>query len=296
MSQLSNLAYAVLEVANLQAWRSFASEILGLQVVDQDGGLALRMDQYAYRFLLKQGPADDLLCAGWELSSEPELEAYVASVRAAGGEVSEAPERARARRVEKLYVCRDPNGFEHEFFFGPNIPPLAQPFVSDVVSRAGFKTGPLGLGHILPASRDYQVSTHFYKNVLGLKVSDYIRADFIGGAKIDATFFHSATGRHHSLATSNMPSAKILNHFMIEVEDINDVGLAYDRAVAAGVPILLELGHHPNDGMFSFYMISPSGFAVEVGFGGTVIDDATWKVVTYSQLSDWGHRRNPVQR
>ncbi|MFD0567797.1 hypothetical protein ACFQ2M_41870 [Kitasatospora saccharophila] len=33
---------------------------------------------------------------------------------------------------------------------------------------------------------------------------------------------------------------------------------------------------HPNDHMFSFYVRTPSGFSVEYGWGGLLIDDATW--------------------
>ena len=140
-------------------------------------------------------------------------------------------------------------------------------------------------------SKDYEVSASFYQKVLGLKISDYIRAEVAPGVVVNATFFHSATGRHHSLATGQFPASKILNHFMVQLADMDDVGMAYDRAREAGVPLVLELGHHPNDKMFSFYAQTPSGFAVEIGSGGVVIDDQNWKVVTYSQLSDWGHKR-----
>jgi len=109
--------------------------------------------------------------------------------------------------------------------------------------------------------------------------------------KMDLTFMHTKTGRHHSLATGKVPGEKRLGHLMVQVKDMNDVGLAYDRCVAAGLPIIMHLGHHPNDQMFSFYVRSPSGFAIEYGHGGIVVDDATWKVVTHTRLSDWGHRR-----
>ena len=76
---------------------------------------------------------------------------------------------------------------------------------------------------------------------------------------------------------------------MVQVEDMNDVGLAWQRCKAAGVPFLMDLGHHPNDQMFSFYVVTPGGFGPEVGWGGIVIDDDDWEVRSYSQLSDWGH-------
>ena len=293
MVELSSLAYVVFEVGDLAAWESFAKDVVGFQL-DQPvsgGGLALRMDKYAYRILLQPGARDDLVTAGWEVPTEAELVAFVAQAREAGAEVTESQGLARVRGVEKLYVCEDPNGFTHEFFFGPTILPISRPFVSSVLSGSGFVTGALGVGHILPVSRDYATSLAFYQNVLKLRVSDYIRQEIAPGIAVDATFFHSSTGRHHSLATAQFPSQKILNHIMVEYADMNDVGLAYDRVRRAGIPLVLELGHHPNDQMFSFYVQTPSGFAMEIGSGGIVIDDSKWCVVNYSQLSDWGHRR-----
>ena len=293
MVELSSLAYVVFEVSDLVAWECFAKDIIGFQLdrPASGDGLALRMDDYAYRIVLQSGARDDLTVAGWEVRTEAELLVFVAQAREAGADVTENPALARERGVEKLYACQDLNGFTHEFFFGPTIRPISKPFVSDVLSGPGFVTGALGVGHILPVSRDYAASIAFYQNVLKLRISDYIRQEVAPGAFVDATFFHSSTGRHHSLATAQFPSLKILNHLMVEYADMNDVGLAYDRVRRAGIPLVLELGHHPNDQMFSFYVQTPSGFAMEVGNGGIVINDDTWRVINYSQLSDWGHKR-----
>lgn len=295
MSGISNLGYAIFGVSDLAAWETFAVDVLGFQVGRREDGssLSLRMDEYEQRIVLEQGADDDVRVAGWQLDTEEALEAFVAQVRAQGVPVQAGSvELARSRRVEKLFVCDDPNGFKHEFFFGPAIAGITRPFRSSVMKGPGFLTGPLGIGHLLPRSIDYKASVTFYTQVLGLKISDYIREEMAPGIVVDATFFHSTTGRHHSLATAAIPSKKILNHLMVEVQDMDDVGLAYDRCVKAGYPMVLELGHHPNDKMFSFYVQTPSGFAIEYGHGGIVIDDAHWNVISYSKLSDWGHKRN----
>jgi 2,3-dihydroxybiphenyl 1,2-dioxygenase len=156
----------------------------------------------------------------------------------------------------------------------------------------GFVTGRQGLGHILPIARDYDQTVRFYTEGLGFLISDYIRdSETIPGVAFDATFFHTRTGRHHSLATAYAPVSQCLNHIMLEVADLNDVGLAYDRCVKAGLRMSMGIGHHPNDQVMSFYVQSPSGFSVEYGHGSIVIDDSTWEVKNYSQMSDWGHDR-----
>lgn len=297
MAEISSLGYVGFGVSNLDKWQTFATDILGMQVGRRDAtGMTLRMDEYQQRFFLEQSDADDIIAAGWEFTSERELEEYVAELRDKSVELQPLTADQCARRhIEKGYRCQDPNGFDHEFFFGHGVALLKDQFRSKVL-KGGFITGNLGVGHILPfANRGNGKETvDFYQNVLKFRVSDYIRQEVQPGMMVEATFFHTQTGRHHSIATAEAPTAKVLNHFMIQVADMDDVGLAYDRAVAAGIPIVLELGHHPNDKTFSFYAQTPSGFNFEMGWGGLVIDENDWEVRTYHQMSDWGHKRNLV--
>jgi 2,3-dihydroxybiphenyl 1,2-dioxygenase len=291
MSELQNLAYVVVEASDLAAWRDYAINIVGLAEGSGNGKtLGLRMDEHPWRILLEEGPADDLSAAGWDLGSEQALDRYADKLRGKGLNVTEADPGNRA--VSKLYRTEDPIGFSHEFFYGRTGLDGARPATSPVVRGEGFVTGDLGIGHILPVAKDYDASVRWYQDMLGLRYSDRIRQEMAPGIYADATFFHTATGRHHSLATGAFPSRKTLNHLMLEYRDMSDVGAAFDRARAADVPIVLELGHHPNDRMFSFYMRTPSGFGLELGFGGIVIDDDSWEPQIYSVMSDWGHRRN----
>ncbi len=293
MPELSNLGYVVVRSEKLDQWRSFATEIMGMQIgYETDSIVGFRMDELAHRLIVEHGPEEDMTAIGWSVRTETELDDYAASLKKNGCKVELADsDLLAARKVEKLYHCADPNGYRHEFYTGAQVRSLVDPFRSPSLVGPGFVTGDLGFGHVLPVSRDYAESHRFYTEALGLRVSDYIRQEVEPGIVVNAVFFHTPTGRHHSLATGQFPSQKVLNHFMVEVADMNDVGLAYDRARAADVPIILDLGHHPNDQMFSFYMVSPSGFGVEMGYGGLVIDDQTWQVVEYDKMSDWGHRR-----
>jgi 2,3-dihydroxybiphenyl 1,2-dioxygenase len=251
------------------------------------------MDDHPWRLLIEQGSDDDLTHAGWDLGSDADLDDYVAALRAKGQDVrEERAEMAARRNVSRLFSLADPNGFTHEFFTGRTGLKADGGALSSILRGPGFMTGDLGIGHILPVSKNYEDGVRWYTDVLGLRYSDRIRQEMAPGIYADATFFHSATGRHHSLATGSFPSPKRLNHLMLEYRDMNDVGFAYERAKKAGIPIVLELGHHPNDQMFSFYMRTPSGFGIELGHGGIVIDEANWEPQLYDVMSDWGHARN----
>lgn len=288
----SNLGYLVFEASDLPRWQAFAVEILGLQEAAHSTAqaLALRIDHHEQRVLIERGPGDDLVAAGWALDTEYELEQLVAHIKRAGLAVEPGNHALAARRcVKSLYTCTDPNGIRHELYVGPAMAPMDQPFRSRVL-KSHFVAGQLGVGHYVGIAHNKADTHRFYHEVLGLRVSDYIVGEVApGGPLLDATFYHSATGRHHSAAIAEIPMPKKIHHFMVEVADMNDVGLAYHRCVKAGVPLMMGLGHHPNDGMFSFYAVTPSGFGVEVGWGGAIIDDSRWEVRTYSRLSDWGH-------
>ncbi len=78
---------------------------------------------------------------------------------------------------------------------------------------------------------------------------------------------------------------------MLQVENIDDVGCTYDRMIEAGLPIAMGIGKHPNDEMTSFYVRTPSGFAIEYGTGGVEIPmDWEWPVGHFHALSIWGHK------
>ena len=100
--------------------------------------------------------------------------------------------------------------------------------------------------------------------------------------------------RHHSIAFAQIPGPKKLHHFMVEVGLLADVGRARDRCMAMGLPVTMDIGQHPNDGMLSFYGQTPFGFLVEFGCGGVLVDDSSWQVASYSQISEWGHRPAPA--
>ena len=286
---VSQLGYVYIQASDLAAWEVFGADILGLQLVGKDDKqLVFRMDHYERRIVVVKGPADDLSISGWETETEEELLESVARLKAAGVAVEEgSKELAKERRVERLFGCTDPDGNRLEIYYGPAIADM--PFRSKVL-RSAFVTGAQGLGHcFLISKKDRKTTLDFYVGLLGFKISDYIRQEIAPGIVADAAFLH-CNSRHHTLAAAMMPTPKRIHHLMLEVADLGDVGRAYDRVNDAGIPLEMTLGMHPNDKMLSFYVRTPSGFAVEYGFGGIEVDDSNWTVKSFGILSEWGHR------
>ena len=288
MTSVRQLGYLGLEVSDLPRWEKFAVDLLGLEPGRRsaDGSLALRLDQHEQRIVLHPGPADDLKYLGFEAANDAELEALGARLVQAGFTVTEGKaETAAARRVTRLLETADPTGIPVELYVGAAL--AQQPFTSPLVS--GFVADDEGLGHAVICARDAQASERFYLELLGLRLSDTVKAAITPQFSIQLRFLH-ANARHHSIAFGSVPMPKRIHHFMIEARSADDVGRAHDRMVSAGVTFSMDLGKHPNDGMFSFYAKTPSGFDVEFGSGGIKVDDATWAVRSYDHISVWGHK------
>ena len=290
MAHVKELAFVVYEVSDLAAWEHFGVQLMGMELTNRTAeGFGLRTDDKVHRWLIETGTADDLVASGYEVESGASLDVLVQALRDAGCEVTEgAAELAAARHVDRIVVTKDPMGNRVELVTGfaeAGVPFESKTLLGKVVTGTG------GAGHqvLLAHGVDRETYLKFYIDVLGFKVSDIIVEELAPGIVADLIFLH-CNPRHHTVAFGDLPVPKQTHHFMVEVTDIRDVGMAYDRCLDAKQPFEMTLGMHPNDHMFSFYVRTPSGFSVEYGWGGLLIDDETWKVRTLDRLHSWGHR------
>ena len=261
--------------------------MLGLKVTPFDGGLRVKMDARPYRFILTQGPAEDISAAGWLVADAAAFDAYKTHLSGLNVPFEDASaEEITSRGVEQLLRVRDPNGLAHEIYVDKA--GAEEPF-EPTLTKGGFVIGPGGLGHIVFGSKDYEGSIAFAEDVLGARVSDVIKQVINPQVTANVTFLH-VNQRHHSIAFAARAGAKKLHHFMIEVERVDDVGRARDRHLAFGLPVVQDIGQHPNDQMISYYGVTPSGFLVEYGWGGVKVDVDAWTPGFYDRMSEWGHR------
>ena len=240
IASVTQVGYVGVSVSDMDQWEKFATETLGLQISgrDEDGTLYLRMDEYQYRFAIHPTGKDDVDYVGWQASSEQQLHQIADQLKAGGVSVTLADrEEAKARRVEGLIKFQDPDGVDTEVFFGPPIC-FDSPFNS-TRPISGVVTGHLGLGHGVMYAAVLEKTLSFYLDLLGLRSSDFIRS---------LTFFH-CNPRHHSLAIIEAQAPKHLNHFMIQLSSLNDVGSTFDMVQDSAVSITRGLGSHTNDHM-----------------------------------------------
>ncbi len=276
------LSYVGFTSPQAQDWRTFGPEVLGAQLANDgpDGAVRLRIDTAAARIMVHPGSHDDVAYVGWDVGDDDSLVDTIASLDRAGIAVTHDDVLAKMREVATAAWFTDPFGFRHELTYGlRDVGPFepGRPM-------SGFLTGDEGLGHAVFLVPDIEAGTRFYTEALGFKLSDTVQE-----AGLSIRFFH-CNPRHHSLAMASVPGMAGIHHLMLEVNSIDDVGAALDIVNERGLTLAMSLGRHTNDLMTSFYVRTPSGFEIEYGTGGRLVDDATWEVDSYDSKSIWGHK------
>jgi 2,3-dihydroxybiphenyl 1,2-dioxygenase len=280
---LMALGYAGFGSSNLEDWRQFGTNLVGFQAVERGNSLlAFRMDDRKQRIVIDRALAEGARFFGWEVTDAAALDALAARLESAKVRVTAEPASlASARHVTALISFHDPAGNRLEAFHGAEID--TTPFCPGR-SISGFRTGPLGLGHVVLTVDNIETMLPFYVDLLGFRLSDYIERPF------RAYFFH-VNPRHHSLALIET-GTNGMHHLMVELFSLDDVGQAYDVALGEKDRVSVTLGRHTNDFMTSFYAKTPSAFMVECGWGGREIDASTWRPVEmHDGPSLWGHER-----
>lgn len=273
------------------AWRRFGGDIFGLQPVASDEAMLLRADERSWRLSVAQEEGPPLRYVGLELDSFADLDGLEHRLSRAGYAPVRDDMLARERRVSRLLRVDDPDGIPLEFHVGALVDP--SPFLSPI--GAAFVTGTAGLGHVLLSVSDLGASLRFYMDVVGLRRSDILEM----GNGVEGHFLNGGF-RHHVVALAQVPGLVGLHHIFVEVDSVLTVGRAWDRIRQANIPIVSQLGQHANDPAFSFYVESPSGFAVEYGFGALTIDPENWVETRWNAPFLWGggpvSQQNPGEK
>lgn len=291
MAKVQQLGYVGVTSGDLDAWRAYATSVLGHEIAhdSNDEALFLKMDEHHHRLSVHPGDEEDVRFVGWSVGTADRMQALAAQLDAADVAVTAAkPEEAADRRVIDFVHFTDPHsGIRTELHYGPEVvftPPFhpARPI-------SGFRTGELGLGHFVTFVPDIEAAVTFYEETLGFGVSDWIVLPGIG--RIGA-FLH-CNRRHHSLAVfANPQPRKKVHHVMLEYTSLDDVGTGYDLCLEREL-VTATLGRHLNDRMLSFYFKNPGDWHFEVGWGAREIDPDTWQVEHYNGFTpgggEWGH-------
>lgn len=289
---VANLGYVILEMQDPAAWAKFAKSVLGFGVAKsfgERGTKYLTMDNAPFRYMIRKGDTDRFVCGGYQMSSKKAYEDQIRAFEKAKIDVCRGDEKgAKYRAVKGFASVTDPSGNVVEIFYGRA---KGAPFKAGHGIK-GFKTGNMGLGHMVLPAPENKKTINFYRKVMGFGLSDDLSLPAFapGMPKQRVYFMHADNPRHHTLGLYNFPNPTGVIHLLAEMNTIDEVGECMDRVKKAGLHIFASLGRHENDDMISFYFFAPGGIGFEVGFNGKQIKDWSKYKPTKSTLGDiWGH-------
>lgn len=270
MAQITELGYMGIGVKDMAAWKNFAGNIVGMEVFDEGEGdrFYLRMDNWHHRLVVHNSGEDDMVYMGWRVAGPNELVEMEHQLSEAGVAYEVGSEAdCRERRVLGLLRCADPGGNPTEIFHGPEVL-THMPMHPGRRMHGRFITLGEGIGHCILRQDDMHAAYNFYNKVFGMRGSVEYRLKIPGspGGVVQPVFMHCSP-RDHSIAFGVGPMTKRINHLMIEVDNLDDVGMTHDIVRENKVPVAIQLGKHANDQMLSFYFGNPSGWLWEYGCG-----------------------------
>ena len=80
---IDSLAYVVAQSTDMDKWRHYGEQVLGMQFVQ--GGL--KMDERDFRIALVAGEQDRYFASGWTVADQAALDKVVKALKGAGVEV-----------------------------------------------------------------------------------------------------------------------------------------------------------------------------------------------------------------
>lgn len=292
------LGYLVIESRQLKAWQKFLVQGIGLHLeAVEEGLLAFRVDEHARRLIVREGDAEDVVAFGWHLQNDEAKAVVLDRLRQHGISISTGSASEAAQRgVQSFQRIKGPKEIDFEFYTQPI---LATTPLNMLAS--GFVTGDGGVGHAAIISRHPERMQHFFETILDARASDRI-TQVIAGVTLDFTFLR-VNERHHSVAVAASRGIRLdpvrtrIQHMNLILNTLDDLSAAYKRLREQGYEIAREIGQHPNDKDMSFYVVSPSGFEVEVGWGALKVDEQHWQPNNhYNSISLWGHKPSNTSR
>lgn len=144
-------------------------------------------------------------------------------------------------------------------------------------------------------SREPERCIAFWREIFDARISDTISLAAGNKVVLDVTFLR-VNERHHSVAIAATRGVPVdmfrtrINHFNLEAATLDDLSFAHERCQKLGYKFARGMGQHPNDKELSFYVKTPSGFELEIGWDALTVDEETWpEGISYPNMSTWGH-------
>ena len=256
----------VIPVPDLAEAEAFYTDF-GLDLRRSDDRLALHPvgHPHAWGHVIQAAGPKRLQYLGFGLYPEDE-EAFVLEIEARG--LKTAPHPASDGSGSSAHWLQGPDGLAIQLRVAPKVAPSVRAVphspatppgagAAPARSRAG-TVRPRRLSHLLMFASDVPASIAFYRDVLGLRLSDR-SCDGIA-------FLHGAHGSDHHLIALAKSHAGGLHHSSWDVGSVHQVGLGAEHMKARGHDRGWGLGRHVLGSNYFYYVRDPWGSYAEYSF------------------------------
>lgn len=255
MTDLHDIRYVRIGSEDLDTSVRFATEILGLELMERDARCAyLRGDNRDHNICYTKG-RDSGQVTGWELRSMDALDKAAAELEAGGVKVRTGSSEERdQRRVRGLIVVSDASGNVMDL--------VARPAANGTRYFPTRDAGITHFSHVGLHTKDPSADEAFWINHLGAKVSDWIG---------DAPLLR-INEVHHNVAL--FPSGKAgIQHVNFQVGEVDDIMRSFYHLQKHNVKIVFGPGRHPTSGARFLYFQGPDDVIYEYSCGVRMITE-----------------------
>ena len=255
MISLKDIRYVRLGTADLDQAVSYATRILGLELVRRDSsGAYLRADDRDHTLVYTPGDPGQQVVA-FELATIGEIDSAATELDNAGHAVRAGTAvECEQRAVAAFIAFRDPSGNAIEL--------VARPAHSGRRYFPSRDAGITSFSHVGLCSLAPRTDEAFWTTQCNARVSDWIgEAPLL---RIDPV--------HHRIALfpAKRTGVQNINH---QVESIDDIMRSYYFLREQNVRILFGPGRHPTSGAMFVYFEGPDGMIYEYSSGVRLITD-----------------------
>lgn len=265
MIVLDDIAYVRSGTADLDRAVEFAVQVVGLEEVAREDGVAyLRADHRHHCLAFVEG-AVGVLASGFSVRDEAALAAAEVELQRAGCRVERGEAAgARHRRVSDYLAFDDPWGNRVELVHGQHT--LSRPV------RFGRAAGITEFGHLCLDAPNVREAYAFWSSLFNVKISDWIG---------DAAALMRFDPVHHKLAVFRGDGPGLC-HMNFQVASLDDVMRSWHVLEQLGVEIEMGPGRHPQSTAVFLYFKGPEGLTYEYSWGVRRIeDDEDWRPRTF---------------
>ena len=244
------MGYVHLKVKNLDESLAFWTRAVPLEISSRQGNTVfLRGGMQHHWIVLEESAEPGLGRVALEVETRTELDLFEAHLRAQGVAV-EAGDGLASARVDRYLRFNDPASNPLELYCDMiAMPTPPTPRIVQV----------LDIQHVVLAAADTRAAAAFYRDVLGMRESDWIERD--------VCFLHMKNGWHHGIGVGGFGGAGSgLNHICFQPPGLDDVMRARATVRKLGYPITMDLLRHAPSTSVGFYFAGPDTVA-EMSFG-----------------------------